>query len=100
MQTARWMPSIFGIGIGMLVGIPTSAGIFLGGLLKVVVTAFYTSGKSGDDRVEAERDAGNDTMLAGASVFAAAAILSIGLVLVVKVLEAAGLEWFWIASGH
>ena len=96
-KTARWMPSIFGIGIGMLVGIPTSAGIFLGGLLKWAVTLGYTSGKSDDELAEAKDSAGNDTMLAGASVFAVGAILSILLVLVTKGLELADLEWFFIA---
>ncbi len=85
--TARWMPSIFGIGIGMLVGIPTSFGIFLGGVLKVVVTAFYTGGRApGPERDEALELAGNDTMLAGASVFAVGAILSILLIFLTELL--------------
>jgi hypothetical protein len=96
--TAKWMPSIFGIGIGMLVGVPTSAGIFVGGLIKGVATWVYTRGKSGDDRADADHRAGNDTMLAGASVFAAAAILSILLIVVVEVLAFYGYHPFYIAT--
>ena len=97
--TARWMPSIFGIGIGMLVGIQASMGIFLGGVLKSVITLYYTRGKSGAERDEAQADAGNDTMLAGASVFAAGAVLSILLVIVVTLFEQIGWHPFDIA-GH
>lgn len=96
--TAKWMPSIFGIGIGMLVGVPTSAGIFVGGLIKGVASWFYTRGKSGEARTEAAHEAGNDTMLAGASVFAAAAILSILLIVVVEALAYFGWHPFYIAT--
>ena len=96
-RTAGWMPSIFGIGIGMLVGVPASAAIFVGGLLKWVVTLFYTMGKVGDDRTTAAHEAGNDTMLAGASVFAAGAVVSIAVILIKTVLDAVGLSLFQIA---
>ena len=39
-KTAPWMPSIFGIGIGMLIGMPGSAAILMGGLIKWAVTLF------------------------------------------------------------
>ncbi len=96
--TAKWMPSIFGIGIGMLVGVPTSAGIFVGGLIKGVATWFYTRGKSGGERADADHHASNDTMLAGASVFAAAAILSILLIVLVEALAFFDLDLFYIAT--
>lgn len=97
-KTARWMPSLFGVGIGMLVGIPTSAGIFLGGLIKWIVTLCYTAGKApGEARDAALEGAGNDTMLAGASVFAVGAILSILLVLVTMAMENLELDWFYLA---
>lgn len=99
-KTAAWMPSLFGLGIGMLVGVETSMGIFLGGLIKWLVTLMYKSGKSGDAAAEAQQSAGNDTMLAGASVFAAGAVLSILLILLVKVQEWFDLELFRIAGGH
>jgi uncharacterized oligopeptide transporter (OPT) family protein len=98
--TAKWMPSIFGIGIGMLLGVPMSAAIFIGGLLKGATTLIYTSGKAGEERAHAASEAGNDTMLAGASVFAAGAVLSIVLVLLTSLLAAFGLHPFYIAGGH
>jgi len=95
--TARWMPSIFGMGIGLLVGVEASAAIFLGGMIKVLVVWLYTRGKRAEALTEARAEAGNDTMLAGASVFAAAAVLSILLVLVVTVLDQVDVELFHIA---
>jgi uncharacterized oligopeptide transporter (OPT) family protein len=98
--TMRWMPSLFGIGIGMLVGVEVSMGIFLGGVLKWVVTLWYKRGKTGDEAKAAREDASNDTMLAGASVFAAGAVLSILLIVVVQLMKAGGIDWFRIAGGH
>jgi len=97
-RTAPWMPSLFGMGIGILVGIPTSAGIFLGGVLKGVISLFYAQGLTGDDRASAREEAANDTMLAGASVFAAGAILSIAIIAVHEVLKKMGLQYFYIAT--
>jgi len=99
-KTAAWMPSLFGLGIGMLVGVETSMGIFLGGVLKWLVTRWYKRGKTGAAALEAQEHASNDTMLAGASVFAAGAILSILLILVVQLMKAGGLDGFRIAGAH
>ena len=96
-KTTRWMPSIFGVGIGMLIGVPGSAAIFLGGVIKWVTTLVYRSGKTGLQLEDANRTASNDTMLAGASVFAAGAVVSIAVVLVKTVLDAMGVDWFDIA---
>ena len=98
-KTALWMPSLFGIGIGMLVGVETSMGIFMGGVLKWLVTLWYKRGKSGDAAAEAQNHAGNDTMLAGASVFAAGAVLSILLIVAEQIQIKLGIDWFRIA-GH
>jgi uncharacterized oligopeptide transporter (OPT) family protein len=97
--TAPWMPSIFGLGIGMLVGVHASAAIFVGGLIKWAVTRSYVRGASPEDRPTALANAGNDTMLAGASVFAAGAVVSILLVLAKTVLDAMGVNVLHIA-GH
>ena len=97
-KTAKWMPSIFGFGIGMLVGADASIAIFLGGLIKWGVTLAYTVGKRDAARDEALVESGNDTMLAGSSVFAAAAVISILLVLAKTVLDYAEVDWFHIAS--
>ena len=97
-RSARFMPSLFGAGIGMLLPVEASMAIFLGGMIKVAATWFYTRGKSGEALIEAKDNAGNDTMLAGASVFAAAAILSILLVLLVTIFDALELDLFHIAT--
>lgn len=98
--SARWMPSLFGFGIGMLIGVPGSAAICAGGLLKWVVTQVYTGAKKGDARAAATDAAGNDTMLAGASIFAASAVVSIALVLITTLMGALDLDWFFLAGGH
>lgn len=95
--TAGWMPSLFGAGIGLLVGVEASAAIFVGGMIKVVAGWVATRGKTGDARQEAAEASGNDTMLIGASVFAASAILSVLLVLSKTALDAFGIELFDIA---
>ena len=61
------------------------------------MTALYVRGKQGDAATEARTHAGNDTMLAGASIFAAAAILSIVLVMLSEGLSLAGFPLFWMA---
>ncbi|MFT4543087.1 MAG: putative oligopeptide transporter (OPT) family protein [Planctomycetota bacterium] len=97
-KTAKWMPSLFGAGIGMLVGVEASAAIFVGGLIKSFVVGGYTNGKSGAEKAKAADDGGNDTMLAGASVFAAGAILSIVLVLLTTIFDVLDMDVFHI--GH
>ena len=96
-KTARWMPSIFGFGIGMLVGVPASAAIFLGGVIKWALTIYYRRGKSSDELDKADRQASDDTMLAGASVFAAGAVVSIALVLLKTLCDGVGVHFFDIA---
>jgi hypothetical protein len=96
-KTAPWMPSIFGVGIGMLIGVPGSAAILVGGLIKWAVTVTYRWGKKGAALEQAAHQAGNDTMLAGSSVFAAGAVVSIGILLLKTVLDAAGISLFQIA---
>ncbi|MCB9899596.1 MAG: OPT/YSL family transporter [Planctomycetes bacterium] len=98
-KSARFMPSLFGIGIGMLVGVETSSAIFVGGLMKSAVTLVYTSGKTGPARDDGLEAAGNDTMLAGSSVFAAAAVVSILLIIVLRLFAAAGIDpGFYLAT--
>ncbi|QDV06141.1 OPT oligopeptide transporter protein [Planctomycetes bacterium Poly30] len=99
-KTAAWMPSLFGFGIGMLIGVPASAAIFLGGMIKWVVMRVYTAGKNDEERASRREDGDNDTMLAGASVFAAAALVSIALVLLTTLFESMGVDLFYLAGGH
>jgi uncharacterized MnhB-related membrane protein len=39
----------------------------------------------------------NDMMLAGAAIFAAAAVMSILIVVLFTILDAVDVHWFWIA---
>jgi len=80
-RSARFMPSLFGIGIGLLLTLDIAMAMFLGGAIKGIATYLYTMDRSGEERDAARRRAGDDTMVVGASIFAAAAVLSIGLVL-------------------
>ena len=98
-RTAKWMPSLFGIGIGMLLGVDACAAIFAGGLLKSLVTWIYTAGKTGDERQTFLDKAGNDTMLVGASIFAAAAIMSVVIIFGKTALDKMGIQLYWI-GGH
>lgn len=98
-RTAKYMPSIFGIGIGLLLGFGACAAIFLGGMIKLAVSYAYTKNKRGEAREEAAAAAGNDTMLVGASIFAAAAVLSVILIVITAVLSKLDLSWFFMA-GH
>jgi len=77
-KTAAYMPSLFGLGIGLLLPFDMCAAIFIGGLIKWVVTSAYKS-KAEDDEGKAkmQTEAANDTMLVGSSMFAAAAVVSV-----------------------
>lgn len=101
--TSKYMPSLFGIGIGMLVGLAASSAIFLGGLLRVIVTRAYSKGThTPEEKSAATQNASTDTMLAGASIFAAAAIMNILLILAVVLMDKVGWEKFrfFMAGGH
>ena len=77
-----------------------SAAIFAGGLLKWVVMRAYTAAKSGDEFAEARENGDNDTMLAGASVFAAGALVSIALVLLTTLFDSLNWDLFHLAGAH
>ena len=99
-KTRRWIPSLFGIGIGMLLGVASCAAIFLGGLIKWAVMFRATKDKSGKDKDEARENSNNDTLLIGAAIFAAAALVSIMAILVTKLLAVSGLGGLYFAGGH
>jgi uncharacterized oligopeptide transporter (OPT) family protein len=96
-KSARHMPSLFGIGIGMLLSLDVAMAMFLGGVIKAVALWVYARGKSGDELAEAKRRGGDDTMVVGASVFAAAAVLSIGLVVLDIVFGYVGWQPWYLA---
>jgi uncharacterized oligopeptide transporter (OPT) family protein len=96
-RTAPWMPSLFGIGIGLLLPFEMSAAIFLGGLLKLGTTSVYARGTAGEAREAAKLAAGNDTMLVGSAMFAASAIVSVFLVLLTSIMARLGIGWFYLA---
>jgi len=97
-KTADFTPSLFGMGIGLLLGTEACLAILAGGLIKWVVTIAYASGKSGEARDKAQDDAVNDTLLAGASVFAAGAIAAIVLIALTPALNAIGFDWWYLAN--
>jgi uncharacterized oligopeptide transporter (OPT) family protein len=98
-KSAALMPSIFGIGIGMLLPFSSCAAIFVGGMIKWAVSVAYRKGKKGDEREDAGQRAGNDTLLIGASIFAAAAVVSVLLIILTTLLGWSGLDLFHLA-GH
>ncbi|MEZ4366839.1 MAG: OPT/YSL family transporter [Kofleriaceae bacterium] len=89
-KTARFMPSIFGIGIGMLLPMFNSFAIFLGGLINLAVMLSY--------RKKPDASAGDDTMLVGSSMFGASAVVSVAAVIVTSILAAAGIGGVFLAS--
>jgi uncharacterized oligopeptide transporter (OPT) family protein len=98
--TRRWVPSLFGIGIGMLLGIGYCVAIFIGGMIKWAVMQARMSGKEGEAKEEARDESNNDTLLIGAAVFAAAALISVFVVVTTKILEVTGLDLLYLAGGH
>lgn len=99
-SSARFMPSLFGLGIGLLVGLEGSLAIFLGGVLKLLATRWYLRGAPAEEQAGARQRAGDDTMIAGASVFAAGAVLSILLVGLDLLFERMGVHPWFLAGGH
>ena len=83
--TRKWVPSIFGVGMGLLLPIDMSLAILLGALIRVGVTAFAP-------RLE------KDTTIAGSAVFAAAALVGVIVVLVTIALKKAGVDLFYMAA--
>lgn len=98
-KTARWMPSLFGLGIGMLLGLDAAMAIFLGGVLKWIIVGNAGKYNSGEVREQRKRSAGDDTMIIGASIFAAGAVLSI--LLVILNVAFGWVDWYpWHLAGH
>jgi len=91
-RSAQLMPSLFGIGIGMLLDFETCAAIFVGGLIKWIVVNGYTSNAEPGKKVEAADKAQNDTLLIGSGIFAAAAIIAVIHILISKL---TGLYYFY-----
>ncbi len=96
----RWVPSLFGVGIGMLLGIQACAAIFAGGMIKWTIMHFASKDKKGKAKDKAKDSANNDTLLIGAAVFAAAALVSILAILVTKVLSVTGVGIIYFGGGH
>jgi uncharacterized oligopeptide transporter (OPT) family protein len=96
-RTAAWMPSLFGIGIGVLLGLGVAVAMFVGGMIKWAVTWYYTRERHGDERDDARRRAGDDTMVVGSSVFAMSALLAIGLVVLDTLFDVVGVKPWHLA---
>ncbi|HTM21899.1 MAG TPA: OPT/YSL family transporter [Kofleriaceae bacterium] len=88
--TGAWMPSLFGIGIGMLLPFEQSAAIFGGGVIHWVVKQVYGAAR--------RNQAQDDCMLVGSSIFAVSAVVSVLLILVTTLMKQVGVDWFRFAS--
>ncbi len=97
--SSAWMPSLFGIGIGMLLPVDNSVAIFAGGLIHWIVLKLLVKGDTAEARAKSGEGVRNDLMLGGSAVFAAAAVVSILLVILVTVFDQA-FDWrpFFIAE--
>jgi uncharacterized oligopeptide transporter (OPT) family protein len=96
-KTGKWMPSLFGVGIGLLLGFEIPAAIFVGSMVRFVVIRVYERGLSSAARAEATEAIEKEVLLAGSSVFAAGALVSVFLVLVVQLLSFLGVDAFQLA---
>ena len=99
-KSQKYMPSLFGMGIGLLLPVSASLGIFLGGMIKWGAVKMATGRVKQKDKLpEVTARAKDDTMIAGASVFAASALVTVVLILGLLLLEQFGLYPFYLA-GH
>lgn len=97
-RTAAWMPSIFGAGMGLLLPFELSAAIFVGGVLKWAVVKVYAARETGKAKEQAVLAGNNDAMLVGASIFAAAALMSVLLVLLSQAAASLGIGGIYMAQ--
>lgn len=97
-RTSAWMPSIFGAGMGLLLPFEIGAAIFVGGMLKWVVVKTYAARKTGEAKHQAVLAGNNDTMLVGASMFAAAALMSVLLILFSQLAAMLGIGGVYMAQ--
>lgn len=98
-RSGAYMPSLFGMGIALLLPFEMSAAIFLGSMMKWGVSVLYQRGKEAAARRVAVQEAGNDTMLVGSAIFAASAVISVLVVLLTELMAKLKLDWFFLA-GH
>jgi uncharacterized oligopeptide transporter (OPT) family protein len=120
-KTAKYMPSVFGMGIGLLLGFEQSAAIFVGGLIHWLVKRIYmqraaarflgATRDKGAKHAKEDVDAGvsaarrdglvkasDDTMLVGSSMFAAAAVVAVLIILVTELMKRWNVDWFFMAG--
>ncbi len=83
-RTRAWMPSIFGMGMGLLLPFEMSAAICLGALIRAAITGLRPQ-------------LAEDTTLAGSAAFASSALVGVVVVLITLAMERAGLTWFFMA---
>ncbi len=98
-RTKRWVPSLFGAGMGMLIGFDMSAAVFIGGVAKWIVTVLYRrSARTRENRPDADAtDADAVTTLIGSAVFASSALTSVLVIVLAAIVSWCGLSWFYMA---
>jgi uncharacterized oligopeptide transporter (OPT) family protein len=95
-RIGRFLPSLFGIGIGLIIG-PPALTIFLGSMIKVAITWRRSRGLAGDMLAAAVARSEQDCLLAGSSVFAAAAIVGVFVIFWQQLQAGLGLDLFYLA---
>jgi uncharacterized oligopeptide transporter (OPT) family protein len=96
-KTARWMPSLFGAGIAMLLPLEASIAIFLGGMIKWVAMLVASRDKQGEVREQALNQSNDDTMLIGSALFASSAIMTVLMIIVMELSKVVfGTPWFYL----
>jgi uncharacterized oligopeptide transporter (OPT) family protein len=83
-KSAAYMPSLFGMGIGLLLPFEQAAAIFVGGLIHWGMKQVYARGKQGAEAGAARAKAADDSMLVGSSIFAASAVIAILVILLTE----------------
>jgi uncharacterized oligopeptide transporter (OPT) family protein len=98
-RTKRWVPSLFGAGMGMLIGFDMSASVFVGGMVKWIVATIYRRRASvrSESADTAATDADATTTLVGSAVFAASALTSVLVIVLAAIVSWCGLKWFYMA---
>ncbi|WP_428263273.1 OPT/YSL family transporter [Haliangium sp.] len=89
-RTAPWMPSLFGVAIGLLLPLPMSAAICVGSLITPAVSVGYRLSGKGTERGR------RDAVFIGAGVLGGATVTGALLAIASALLQLAGLEWFFV----
>jgi uncharacterized oligopeptide transporter (OPT) family protein len=94
-RTAAYMPSLFGMGIALLLPFEQAGAIFLGGMIHWGMKRAYAYGKQGAEAGAAREKASDDSMLIGSSIFAASAVVAVLVILATELIGKPS-GWFYM----